>query len=182
MVFKIGQRTLVLSTAKRQELFSDVRVVLDDIIELSDIEEVRKLSMGVEGDGISIKVVGEEYSRRFLANVRRDDLFTVRMPLSYLPSTEGLILSPLQALNNARSNAPSTPSPIHRDRSSPEDATAVIINAILVNLSSSQELLRSRGYELLCALQRSAKTESFETLRGVEGERRSSIARLLALG
>lgn len=77
VIFKIGQRTLVLSTAKRHELFSDVRVVLDDVIDLADIEEVRKLAMGVEGEGISLKVCGEEFSRRFLANVRRDELFTV---------------------------------------------------------------------------------------------------------
>lgn len=92
VVFKIGQRTLVLSTAKRQELFSDVRVVLDDIVELSDIEEVRKQSVGVEGDGMILKVAGEEHSRRFLVNVRRDELFTVGRVLSTL-------LIPTEVLN-----------------------------------------------------------------------------------
>jgi hypothetical protein len=68
-----------LLQAKKQDLWSDVKCVLDDVIDLSDIEEVRKLSMGVEGDGLSIKVAGEKMARRFLANVRRDDLFSVSL-------------------------------------------------------------------------------------------------------
>lgn len=97
---KVGARTLVVSTVsrfgisfsfssavfdkcslqvKRIELFSDIKCTLDDVIEISDIEEIRKISIGPEGDGISIRVAGEPRARRFmvLANNRRDELFYV---------------------------------------------------------------------------------------------------------
>lgn len=77
VVFRIGSESLVISTAKRQELVMDVRAVLNDFLQLRDIEEIRKVSMGVEGDGIAIKVAGEPLPRRFLSNVRRDDIFKV---------------------------------------------------------------------------------------------------------
>lgn len=76
-MFRVGAQSLVISTAKRQELFMDVRAGLNDIIQLRDIEEIRKVTMGVEGDGLSIKVAGERDPRRFLVNVRREEIFKV---------------------------------------------------------------------------------------------------------
>lgn len=77
VIFKLGDRTLLVRTVKKHDLFSDVRSTLDDIIELADIEEVRKVSMGMEGDGISILVHGESTARQFLVTSRRDETFAV---------------------------------------------------------------------------------------------------------
>lgn len=77
VIFKLGDRTLLVRTLKKHDLFSDVRSTLDDIIELADIEEVRKVSMGTEGDGISILVHGESTARQFLVTSRRDETFSV---------------------------------------------------------------------------------------------------------
>ena len=61
---------------KKQDLFSDVKCALDDVIEFSDIEEIRKVPL-TEGEGISIRIAGQLALRTFLTNARRDELLAV---------------------------------------------------------------------------------------------------------
>ncbi|KAM0749716.1 hypothetical protein T439DRAFT_302673 [Meredithblackwellia eburnea MCA 4105] len=150
VIFKIGQNHLVITTVKKQDLFSDVKCVLEDVIEFADMEEVRKVVL-VEGDGITIRVAGQKPLREFLVSVRRDELFA--------------------AINMARSSTKARPQgPVRSRLIPPEDVPAVLVNTVMLNLCSEHAHLRAHGHDLLCSLAVSLKLDGFEemtTCRGV---------------
>ena len=79
VLFKLGARTLVVSTGKQQDLFADLRARIEDVIEFGEVEELRKVQFGGEGVGVAIKVRGEREARRFLVadQARKNELFSV---------------------------------------------------------------------------------------------------------
>ncbi|KAK4704245.1 neurofibromin 1, partial [Phenoliferia sp. Uapishka_3] len=166
VVFKIGQVHVLISTMKKQDLFSDVKCILEDVIDFSDIEEIRKVLL-TEGDGISIRVSGDPALRTFLTNVRRDELLSVSSDQHVTPGTfRHLTRIPrVKALNTARNAAPMRATSASRDRHiAPEDVTAVLINSILLNLCSERSDLRAHAHDLLCSLALSYNLVGFEDL------------------
>ncbi len=83
VLFKLGPRTLVVSTGKQQDLFADLKSRIEDVVEFGEVEELRKVQFGAEGVGVAIKVRGEREARRFLVadSARRDELFSVSNPV-----------------------------------------------------------------------------------------------------
>lgn len=79
VLFKLGLRTLVVSTGKQQDLFADLKSRIEDVIDFMEVEELRKVQFGTEGVGLAIKVRGERESKKFLVadQGRRDELFAV---------------------------------------------------------------------------------------------------------
>lgn len=79
VLFKLGLRTLVVSTGKQQDLFADLKSRIEDVIEFEEVEELRKVQFGTEGVGLAIKLRGEREAKKFLVadQARRDELFSV---------------------------------------------------------------------------------------------------------
>ena len=64
---------------KKQQVISDVEGILCDVLRLSDVIEVNKVTVGLDGDGISILCRGEGTPRRFLVQARRDECYQVSL-------------------------------------------------------------------------------------------------------
>lgn len=137
VVIKVGSQFVQITTAKKQEVLSGLRLssVVNDIFRLHDIEEAMTAHPN-DDSSFALRADGGKIVMCFTSSKRADVLQTIRGAKSK-QSKESRLPKPTERLVR------------------PQDVPGTMLNLALTNLSSPYHALRVASYNLLGALCRS---------------------------
>ncbi|SPO22404.1 related to Neurofibromin [Ustilago trichophora] len=132
VTFRIGGEYLQITGLKKQEWLPNVPVQLNDVFHLSDIDDVRSIS--IRGDDNTFFLSCRNGSMNFVFNSReRSDV--------------------VQALRQAKARVSKFRANNAVDRVlRPNDVPGTLLNMAMLNITSNDSALRLSAYNLLCAL------------------------------
>ncbi|CAH7670866.1 hypothetical protein BY996DRAFT_4641287 [Phakopsora pachyrhizi] len=152
VVFHIGSSTLIIRSAKKLELLNDTKCTLNDVIRLSDIEEMQRLPpSSVHSDpGFIIKLHSSNATLKFVSvNTDRiiENLSTMQAELIAISPNLGF-----------RTRAP-TPSTVY----------GALFNGAILNLCSSDSLIRMTALSFLQSLTKTLKIDKMSDVMACQG-------------
>lgn len=137
VVIKVGSQFLQITTVKKQEVLSGLRLssVINDIFRLSDIEEA-STPQAEDDSNFGLRADGGKIVMFFTSSKRADILQTIRGAKT-IHGKDSRMVKPVERLVR------------------PQDVPGTMLNLALTNLSSPYHVLRLASYNLLGALCRS---------------------------
>ncbi|MBW0469189.1 hypothetical protein O181_008904 [Austropuccinia psidii MF-1] len=152
VIMHIGTKTLLIRSAKKLDLISDVKCTLNDVIRLKDIEEMQRLPpSNVHSDpGFVLKQYGSDALLKFVS-VNTDRI------IETLATTQADLLSSPQNFDFRPRNL--TPPMIY----------GALLNGAIFNLSSSDSLIRITSLSFLQELARTLKISKLEDVVPCQG-------------
>ncbi|KJK83390.1 hypothetical protein H634G_01519 [Metarhizium anisopliae BRIP 53293] len=137
VVIKVGSQFLQITTVKKQEVLSGLRLssIINDIFRLSDIEEA-STPQAEDDSNFGLRADGGKIVMFFTSSKRADILQTIRGAKT-IHGKDSRMVKPVERLVR------------------PQDVPGTMLNLALTNLSSPYHVLRLASYNLLGALCRS---------------------------